>query len=90
MQTGWRKAHPSLRRHATVQIVGWPTQTPADIYRHHPLFVSLRDSDALGGKCGRCEFRKICGGSRARAYGLTGDPFAADPSCSYQPALATA
>ncbi|MEO8617002.1 MAG: radical SAM protein [Luteolibacter sp.] len=56
-----------------------------DIYRNHPLFVSLRDSDALGGKCGRCEFRKICGGSRARAYGLTGDPFAEDPSCSYQP-----
>jgi radical SAM protein with 4Fe4S-binding SPASM domain len=56
-----------------------------EIYRNHPLFVSLRDSDALGGKCGRCEFRKICGGSRARAYGLTGDPFAEDPSCSYQP-----
>lgn len=58
---------------------------PATIYREHPLFVSLRDSDALGGKCGRCEFRKICGGSRARAYGVTGDPFAADPSCLYQP-----
>ena len=57
----------------------------AEIYREHPLFVSLRDSDALGGKCGRCEFRKICGGSRARAYALTGDPFAEDPSCSYQP-----
>lgn len=61
---------------------------PAEIYRHHPLFVSLRDSDALGGKCGRCEFRTLCGGSRARAYGITGDPFAADPACSYQPALA--
>lgn len=59
---------------------------PAEIYRQHPLFVSLRDSDALGGKCGVCEFRRICGGSRARAYGLTGDPFAADSSCSYQPA----
>jgi len=61
------------------------TRHPADVYRNHPLFISLRDSDALGGKCGRCEFRKICGGSRARAYGLTGDPFAEDPSCSYQP-----
>ena len=60
---------------------------PAWIYRHHPLFVSLRDSDALGGKCGRCEFRKICGGSRARAYGVSGDAFAEDPSCSYQPAI---
>lgn len=59
---------------------------PATIYREHPLFVSLRDSDALGGKCGRCEFRKICGGSRARAYGVTGDPFAEDPACAYQPA----
>lgn len=58
---------------------------PSVIYRYHPLFVSLRDSDALGGKCSRCEFRKICGGSRARAYGATGDPFAADPSCIYQP-----
>jgi radical SAM protein with 4Fe4S-binding SPASM domain len=60
---------------------------PAEIYREHSLFVSLRDSDALGGKCGRCEFRKICGGSRARAYGVSGDPFAEDPSCFYQPAL---
>ena len=59
--------------------------TPAKIYREHPLFISLRDSDALGGKCGRCEFRRICGGSRSRAYGITGDPFAEDPACSYQP-----
>lgn len=59
---------------------------PAEIYRHHPLFVSLRDNDALGGKCGVCEFRKVCGGSRSRAYGITGDPFAADPACVYQPA----
>lgn len=64
---------------------------PADIYRNHPLFVSLRDNDALGGKCGVCEFRKVCGGSRSRAYGASGDPFAEDPSCIYQPrALATA
>lgn len=59
--------------------------SPAGIYRDHPLFISLRDSDALGGKCGECEFRTICGGSRSRAYGLTGDPFAADPACVYQP-----
>lgn len=61
---------------------------PAWVYRRHPLFVTLRDHDALGGKCGRCEFRTVCGGSRARAYGITGDPFAADPACAYQPALA--
>jgi AdoMet-dependent heme synthase len=59
--------------------------TPKAIYQNHPLFISLRDSDALGGKCGLCEFRNICGGSRARAYGLTGDPFAEDSACSYQP-----
>lgn len=58
---------------------------PAEIYRRHPLFVSLRDNEALGGKCGRCEFRAVCGGSRARAYGVTGDPFAEDPACIYQP-----
>jgi len=58
---------------------------PAEIYRNHPLFVSLRDNDALGGKCGVCEFRTVCGGSRARAYGVHGDPFAADPACVYQP-----
>ncbi|MCU0777498.1 MAG: radical SAM protein [Akkermansiaceae bacterium] len=61
------------------------TTHPADIYRKHPLFVSLRDSDALGGKCGVCEFRKVCGGSRSRAYGICGDPFAADPACVYVP-----
>lgn len=57
----------------------------AEIYRNAPLFRQLRDTANLKGKCGVCEFRNICGGSRSRAYALTGDPFAADPSCSYQP-----
>ncbi|MBT9450337.1 radical SAM protein [Akkermansia glycaniphila] len=57
----------------------------AEVYRSHPLFVKLRDDDALEGKCGRCEYRRICGGSRARAYGMTGNAFASDPLCSYQP-----
>lgn len=61
---------------------------PEDIYRKHPLFVSLRDNNALGGKCGKCEYRSVCGGSRSRAYGVSGDPFAADPSCVYQPKAA--
>lgn len=64
------------------------TTHPADIYRKHPLFVSLRDNDALGGKCGICEYRPVCGGSRSRAYGIYGDPFAADPACVYQPKVA--
>ena len=52
-------------------------------YRHAPLFVALRDKDRLGGRCGRCEYRDLCGGSRARAWALTGDPLAEDPTCAY-------
>ena len=59
-----------------------------DIYRDSELFVALRDPDNLKGKCGRCDFRDLCGGSRARAWALTGDVFAEDPLCSYQPAVA--
>jgi radical SAM protein len=57
-----------------------------DVYRTHPLFTELRNADALGGKCGRCGFRAICGGSRSRAFAATGDPLAADPLCAYEPA----
>ena len=57
----------------------------ADIYRHHPLMQSLRDPEQLRGKCGACEFRNLCGGSRARAYAVSGDPLASDPSCAYIP-----
>jgi radical SAM protein len=56
------------------------------IYRDSPLFRRLRDPGRLTGKCGRCEFREVCGGSRARAYALTGDALAADPTCPYEPA----
>lgn len=55
------------------------------IYRESPLFRSLRDADQLKGKCGLCEFRELCGGSRARAYGMTGDYLESDPSCVYIP-----
>ncbi|KAB2639948.1 MAG: radical SAM protein [Verrucomicrobia bacterium] len=60
-------------------------QHPAEVYRNNPLFISLRDNDALGGKCGICEYRSVCGGSRSRAYGSYGDPLAADPACNYLP-----
>jgi len=60
----------------------------ADIYRNSPLFTALRDASRLKGKCGVCEFRYICGGSRARAYALTGDPFAEEPCCVYEPQTA--
>lgn len=57
----------------------------ADIYRNHPVFRELRDRTLLKGKCGRCEYSEICGGSRSRAYALTGDYLAEDVSCSFQP-----
>lgn len=56
-----------------------------DVYRNHPLFRQLRDPRMLRGKCGICEFNKICGGSRARAYAMSGDPFGEEPLCSYHP-----
>jgi radical SAM protein len=56
-----------------------------DVYREDPLFRALRDPARLGGRCGRCEYRHACGGSRARAYAATGDPLAEDPGCAYQP-----
>lgn len=61
-------------------------QSAVEIYRDSPLFRRLRDPGQLEGKCGRCEFRAVCGGSRARAYAVTGDVMAADPSCPYEPA----
>src|SRR5271165_3698795 len=57
----------------------------ADIYRNSPLFRSLRDSKNLKGKCAVCEYREICGGSRARADVMTGDMFAEEPCCVYEP-----
>ncbi len=61
-------------------------ETPlAEIYREAPIFKSLRDTGKLEGKCGACEYREICGGSRARAYAVTGDPLAQEPCCIYQP-----
>jgi radical SAM protein len=61
-------------------------QTPLpEIYRHCELFTSLRDPARLEGRCGACEFAPVCGGSRSRAYGVTGDAFAEEPWCAYVP-----
>jgi len=56
-----------------------------ELYRNAPLFRELRDKSRLKGKCGRCEFKGICGGSRARAYAMTGDYLQSDPLCPYRP-----
>jgi len=58
------------------------------IYRSSDLFVALRDPNNLQGKCARCEFRHLCGGSRARAWTVNGNAFADDPLCAYEPGLA--
>jgi radical SAM protein len=57
-----------------------------DIYRNSTLFVELRDPAKLKGTCAVCEYRNICGGSRARAYAMTGDPLEQDALCTYVPA----
>jgi len=60
-----------------------------DIWKESPIFQDLRNFDGYGGKCGPCEFRKVCGGCRARAYEITGDYMAEEPYCIYQPAMGT-
>jgi radical SAM protein with 4Fe4S-binding SPASM domain len=56
-----------------------------DVYRHHPVFTRLRDASALQGRCGRCRYRTICGGSRSRAFHTSGDMLESDPLCAYDP-----
>ncbi len=59
----------------------FPRDSVVKVYQEHELFVALRDENRLGGKCGLCRYRWLCGGSRARAYALTGDPLAPEPDC---------
>lgn len=58
---------------------------PIDVYRNHAVFTALRDPERLRGKCGACEFKDLCGGSRARALAMTGDYLGSDPLCAYVP-----
>jgi len=60
-------------------------QSPVDIYQNSTLFRTLRQADKLEGRCGACEFNTICGGSRSRAYAMTGNPGAEEPFCTYEP-----
>lgn len=57
----------------------------AEIYRDSSVFRQLRDASLLKGRCGRCEYRELCGGSRSRAWAVTGDYLEEDPCCAYQP-----
>ena len=60
-------------------------KSPVDIYRDADLFQRLRDMNNLKGKCGRCNYKHQCGGSRARALAYTGDVLESDPLCPYKP-----
>ncbi len=64
----------NVRRHAL-----------AEIYQNAPIFRNLRDASLLKGRCGVCPYKEMCGGSRARAYAMSGDYLAEDPCCAYQP-----
>jgi radical SAM protein len=58
----------------------------SDLYRHSPALAHIRNMDLLEGRCGRCQYRWVCGGSRARAWAMTGSVHGEDPACVYQPA----
>lgn len=59
------------------------TESLVDLFGESSLFASLRDTSRLKGKCGVCRVRHVCGGSRARAYAMSGDVFAEEPCCSH-------
>ncbi len=63
----------------------FPEASVVDTYQNHPTFRALRNPDGFKGRCGYCEYRQVCGGSRARAYAVTGDPLETEPDCVYIP-----
>ena len=67
-----------------VEAGRFPRDSVVSVYQNAPIFKALRNPDAFRGKCGRCEYRRVCGGSRARAFAVTGDYLAAEPDCLYE------
>jgi radical SAM protein with 4Fe4S-binding SPASM domain len=63
----------------------FPEESIVDVYRESRIFQDLRNPDLLKGKCGLCEYRPVCGGSRARAYAVTNDHLGGEPDCVYIP-----
>jgi hypothetical protein len=59
-------------------------QSFQEIWETSPVFTDLRSGE-LGGRCGKCEYREVCGGCRARAYADSGDFMGPDDSCAYEP-----
>ena len=64
------------------------TSSIVDLYRDHETMRALRNPEGFKGRCGMCEYARVCGGSRARAYMWTGDPLESDPLCPYVPSAA--
>lgn len=60
-------------------------KTFSEIWNHSETFLSLRDYSRLEGKCGKCGYKRVCGGCRARAYEATGNHLAEEPLCLYRP-----
>jgi len=60
-------------------------KTLSDLWHHSPIFRDLREFKKYEGKCGRCEYVRVCGGCRARAYESTGRYLAEEPLCLYRP-----
>ena len=63
----------------------FPQDSVVDVYQKHPVFLALRDPGQFRGRCGICEYGHVCGGSRARAYAVTGDYLESEPDCVYVP-----
>ena len=63
----------------------FPDDSVVDVYQNHPTFRALQDPDRYKGICGACEYRYVCGGSRARAYAVSGDPLGPEPDCVHVP-----
>ncbi|MBE3074968.1 MAG: SPASM domain-containing protein, partial [Actinobacteria bacterium] len=60
-------------------------QSFGEVWRESPVFKQMRDLDGYHGRCGYCEYRRFCGGCRARAFEVTGDYLDEEPYCVYQP-----
>jgi heme b synthase len=69
----------------TVEAGDLKRQSFGEVWRDSPVFKDLRNLDNIKGKCGVCEYKRVCGGCRARAFETTGDYLNAEPYCSYQP-----
>lgn len=62
----------------------FPNDSLVDVYQNHAVFRNLKNPDALGGKCGQCCYRFVCGGSRSRAFAVSGDYLAEEPDCVFR------